>query len=149
MSDISGWIESHQHLLALLGAISAFTFVASLVALPWLVALIPEDYFIPRERQPADWKQQHPAIRLLALISKNLLGYILLAGGILMLFLPGQGLLTIAMGLLLIDYPGKFAVERRIASNAKVLSGLNWLRGKAGKPPLQVTDPATADQDNN
>jgi len=74
------------------------------------------------------------------LIGKNLLGTILLAGGIIMLFMPGQGLLTMAMGLLLLDYPGKFALERRVARQHAVLSGLNWLRAKTGSPPLVVDD---------
>ena len=72
------------------------------------------------------------------LIGKNVLGIILVAGGVIMLFIPGQGLLTIAMGMLLMDYPGKFRLERRIARNEKVLNGLNWLRTHANALPLQI-----------
>jgi hypothetical protein len=75
------------------------------------------------------------------LIAKNAFGAILLLGGIIMLFVPGQGLLTIAMGLLLLDYPGKFHLEQRLASNAKILNGLNWLRAKAGTAPLRIEKP--------
>jgi hypothetical protein len=53
-----------------------------------------------------------------------------------MLFLPGQGLLTMITGLLLIDYPGKFRLERKIVNTPAVLKSLNWLRAKAKKPPL-------------
>ena len=136
MSELLDYLQQHQELLTWLGVISLFTFVVSLLSLPWLVSRIPEDYFLPKRRQPTDWKEQHPLIRSLLLIGKNLLGAILLAGGFLMLFLPGQGLLTIAMGLLLMDYPGKFKLERRIATVPAIFNGLNWLRAKAKHPAV-------------
>lgn len=134
------WMSDHQHLLAWMGVISAIVFVVSLLSLPWLVARIPEDYFSHRDRQPTPWKKQHPVIRLLLLAGKNLLGLILLVGGLLMLLLPGQGLLTILMGALLLDYPGKYNIERRVVSQPKVLKSLNWLRAKANHPPLVIDD---------
>ena len=132
------WLTEHQTLLTWLSVISLITFVGSLVALPWLVSMIPEDYFLHSRRNPAEMKQRHPVIRLFLLLGKNLLGLLLLFGGLLMLFLPGQGLLTIAVGLLLLDYPGKYNLERRIVAKKPVLQGLNWLRAKANHPPLKV-----------
>ena len=132
------WGRANQRLLFWLGLGSALTFVISLLSLPWLVALIPDDYFVPKKRHPAPWKNQRPAVRLLALILKNLLGLVLLAGGILMLIVPGQGILTMVAGLLLLDYPGKFRLERKLVTIPAILNGLNWLRGKANKPPLIV-----------
>jgi len=124
-------------LLPKVGALSALFFVISLLSLPWLVALIPEDYFLFNQRRQTAWKKRHPITRLVVAFGKNLLGYILLLGGILMLFLPGQGILTMVVGLLLIDYPGKFALEKKIARTPTVFKGLNWLRSKANKPPLK------------
>ena len=124
--------------LVALGLLSIATFVISLVALPWLVAKIPADYFAHARRVPTPWKRAHPAIRIFFILLKNFLGWILVAGGVLMLFLPGQGILTLAMGLMLMDYPGKFHLERQIASVPLVLKGLNWLRAKRHKPPLQL-----------
>jgi hypothetical protein len=137
---VNAWLVANHALVGWLTGASAATFVISLVALPWLVARIPPDYFAHHKRHATPLKQRHPVIRLLLLIGKNLLGTILLAGGIIMLFMPGQGLLTMAMGLLLLDYPGKFALERRVARQHAVLSGLNWLRAKTGSPPLVVDD---------
>lgn len=137
---MNAWLTANQALVGWLTGASVATFVISLVALPWLVARIPPDYFAHHKRHATPLKQRHPVIRLLLLIGKNLLGTILLAGGIIMLFVPGQGLLTMAMGLLLLDYPGKFALERRVARQHAVLSGLNWLRAKTGSPPLVVDD---------
>lgn len=138
------WLSEHQTLFTGMAIISALTFVISLLSLPWLVARIPTDYFCHQKRHPAPLKQTHPIVRLILLLSKNLLGWVLLLGGIIMLFIPGQGLLTIAMGLLLMDYPGKFALERKIVSNPKILNGLNWFRGKAKAPPLEMDEEPSA-----
>ena len=137
---MNAWLTANQALVGWLTGASVATFIISLIALPWLVARIPSDYFAHHKRHAIPLKQRHPVIRLLLLIGKNLLGAILLAGGFAMIFIPGQGLLTMAMGLLLLDYPGKFALERRVARQHGVLSGLNWLRAKAGSPPLVVDD---------
>jgi len=144
LTSISDWLSGHQDLLTWLTIGSAFTFIASLLTLPWLVSLIPEDYFLPKHREPSQWKEAHPVVRFLLLVTKNIFGFILLCGGILMLFLPGQGILTIAMGLLLMDYPGKFHIERKLVSTPGVLKGLNWLRAKRHKAPLH-TDSKTDD----
>ncbi len=131
-------LENHRQLLMWIGIGSLGIFIISLLTLPWLVAKIPDDYFVPKKRQPTNWKNQHPVVRLLILIGKNLVGYGLIFAGLLMLFLPGQGILTLVTGLLLIDYPGKFRIERRIVRTPAILNGLNWLRAKAKKPPLVV-----------
>jgi hypothetical protein len=68
---------------------------------------------------------------------KNVLGAMLLTGGFILLFIPGQGLLTMAVGLLLIDYPGKFALERRVVAIEPIFNGLNWLRSRRGIAPLK------------
>lgn len=136
MSQIIGLLEENQHLLMWMGLGSLAVFVVSLLSLPWLVAQIPEDYFVPKKLRPTQWKAKRPVTRLVTLISKNLLGYVLLLGGIMMLFLPGQGILTMVAGILLIDYPGKFALERKVANTPAIFEGLNWLRAKAKKPPL-------------
>ena len=136
MTTLFTWLESHQHLLFWAGLISFVVFVLSLLSLPWLVAKIPEDYFVTERRQPTEWKYQHPIIRALALVGKNVIGYGLILAGILMLFLPGQGILTLVTGLLLVNYPGKFRLERKIVTTPAVLESLNWLRKKANKPPL-------------
>lgn len=132
------WLADYQGLFTWMAIISAFTFIVSLLTLPWLVARIPNDYFCHYQRHPIPFKQSHPILRIVILVGKNCLGWVLLLGGVIMLFIPGQGLLTIAMGLLLMDYPGKFTLERKIASNPKILNSLNWLRAKASAPPLKI-----------
>ena len=138
MNELLAWVSDHQQLLVWAGIVSFVVFILSLLSLPWLVAQIPEDYFLPQKRQPTQWKQLHPVIRLLALVGKNLIGYGLIVAGLLMLFLPGQGILTLVMGLLLVDYPGKFRLERKLVKTPAILNSLNWLRRKAKRPPLVI-----------
>ena len=132
-------IYSYASILPLIGAISASVFIMSLVSLPWIAARIPEDYFLSNNRNTWIWlSNTHPIFQLFFILIKNFLGLVLLAGGFLMLFIPGQGLLTIFMGLVLIDYPKKYILERKLVKTPVVLKGINWLRKKANKPPLNV-----------
>ena len=55
----------------------------------------------------------------------------------LMLVLPGQGLLTILIGIGISDFPGKYKLERRLVSVPGILGAINWIRGKARVEPLR------------
>ena len=138
MSELLLWITGNQEILITIGLASAVVFFASLASLPWLVAMIPTDYFMSKKRQRSPWKDKFPAIWFFIFIGKNMIGYLMLFAGTLMLFLPGQGLLTMVAGLLMMDYPGKFSLERRVALTPSIMSKLNWLRSKAKKPPLET-----------
>jgi|TARA_B110000305_G_scaffold168785_1_gene186628 hypothetical protein len=131
------WFAAHPSVLVGLGVSSIFIFILSLLGVSWFVAQIPEDYFLTTKRSPSGLEKKAPVLRLLLLIGKNFLGVCLIAGGLLMLVLPGQGLITIITGLLLIDYPGKFQLEQKIVSMPSVLRTLNWIRIKAKKPLLK------------
>jgi hypothetical protein len=135
MIDLS-WIEAHQGLLLSLAGLSVLMFVGSLLSLPLLLARIPEDYFVDPHRHSARLKSLHPVVYLSLRLLKNLVGWVLVLAGILMLVLPGQGILTIIMGLVLSDFPGKYALERRLASKRRVLNGINWIRRRGGHAPL-------------
>ena len=56
--------------------------------------------------------------------------------GIVMLALPGQGVLTVLIGISLTNFPGKYALERKLVSQPSVFNAINWLRKRSGKPPL-------------
>lgn len=129
------WLRDHEGLLLWLG-VSAAMFVGSLVIVPIAVARIPEDYFAHDRREPLDTR--HPLLRLTLRVLKNVLGFVLVVAGIAMLVLPGQGILTIVIGIALLDFPGKYRLERKLVSRPAVLRSLNWIRRKAGRPPLRV-----------
>ena len=115
---------------------SLVLFVISLFIVPILVAKIPADYFHPEHRNKFTPERPRDLITLLFVGLKNLVGICLVLLGALMLALPGQGILTILIGLFLMDFPGKFKFERKLVRNTKVLMLLNWIRTKANKPPL-------------
>ena len=142
------WINAHQTMLGWLGVFSVIIFVGTLILTPIIVTRIPTDYFDHRVRHPTRRKEQHQAIRLILLLGKNLLALTLIAGGIAMLFLPGQGLLTILIGVMLLDFPGKYPIERRIVQQPQVLQTINWLRAKGNRPPLHIqpANPSTLDR---
>jgi hypothetical protein len=116
------------------------TFVIVLVGVPWIVVRIPADYFAAGRRPTTPWTKMPPAVHWLLIVGKNLLGWIFVIAGIAMLFLPGQGVLTILVGLMLVDLPGKYRLERWIISRGPVLKSMNWVRRRAGRPPLVVRD---------
>ncbi len=137
------WIQIHEMALLWLTAVSVITFVGSLIVVPFLVVRIPADYFAGKEGHGKSWANYHPVIRGILLTGKNMLGYILIAAGLAMLVLPGQGTLTILIGILLVDFPGKYRLERWVVTRGPVLQSINWLRQRAGHAPLVLeTDDA-------
>jgi len=80
--------------------------------------------------------RRHPAIRITLTILRNLLGYTLIVAGIVMLFMPGQGLLTILVGVLLINFPGRDRMVKWLLARGSVHQSVDWLRERAGKRPL-------------
>jgi hypothetical protein len=136
--SIAQWVAGHQAILTWLAALSAVAFVGSLLALPWLVARIPRDYFVPGRPHHLPWADRHPAVRFAFTVGKNLLGVAFVLAGMMMLVLPGQGVLTIVVGAVLTDFPGKHSLLRRVVAQPPVLASANWLRRRAGQPPLIV-----------
>jgi hypothetical protein len=102
------------------------------LALVLRVALgLPPDYF---ERAPdgrVPWT--------LGRIARNAAGVlIILVGAVLSLpGIPGQGILTILVGVLLVDFPRRRRLERALLARRGVLPALNRLRARFGRPPLR------------
>ena len=55
-----------------------------------------------------------------------------------MLVLPGQGTVTILIGLALTNFPGKYALEQRIVCQPAVAKTLNRIRQLGGVPPFRM-----------
>ena len=124
--------------LVAIGVASAVMFVLSLLIVPIVIVRIPDNYFRRSQRKVPPWVKHHPILRYLLISAKNVLGFVLLIMGILMLVLPGQGLLTMLLGIALIDFPKKYLLERRIIKVPSVLKSINWIRKKAKRNPLLV-----------
>ncbi|KZZ30361.1 hypothetical protein A3754_04570, partial [Alcanivorax sp. HI0083] len=113
-ADLPGWLaplaqqlEPWLPALTITGVVMA---VASLVALPWFLVRIPENYFT----QAYSPHQNRGVIAWLVWLLRNLLAILLLFAGILMLILPGQGLLTLLIAIMTSTFPGKYRLERAI-----------------------------------
>ena len=90
--------------LVTLTALSIVFFVGSLIAIPFILVRLPTDFF--DTRVPRRWMENHhPVLRLLGHLAKNVVGAIFVFAGFLMLFLPGQGILTMLIGITMLDFP--------------------------------------------
>lgn len=121
--------------------LSLALFVGSLVAMPILLARLRADYFARPETAETGWLQRHPAARIALLALKNLLGLVLLAAGLAMMVLPGQGVITILIALTLLNFPGRRRLELRLIRQRHVRAAVDWIRRRAGSPPLIIPEP--------
>ena len=135
---MSSWIREHQTLLYWLAAATLPLIAATVVLVPAVLVRIPADYFAQERRPPSRWSGAHPLARLGLAIGRNVLGYLLLLSGIAMLVLPGQGLLTLVLGFLMLDFPGKYRFEKWLFSRRRIHDSINWLRRRSGREPLRV-----------
>jgi len=126
--------EEHTVWIGGAAGLSIFLLIGSLLMAPWLLSRLPADYFQNPHHQPLESLVHLPLIRWPLIMLKNLLGLLLLLAGFSMLFLPGQGLLTIVMALVLIDFPGKFRIKRVIIEHPRVGKWINRIRERCGKP---------------
>ena len=116
--------------------VSVVSVLIGVILAPVMILRLPADYFRPKQRIYLADESQHPVLRALILTAKNALGALLVTAGVAMLFLPGQGFLTLFAGLIVLDYPGKFRFERWLVRRPHVLTALNWLRARHGRAPL-------------
>ncbi|WP_293006940.1 PGPGW domain-containing protein [Nitrosomonas sp.] len=136
VATIHQWISID--VLIGLTIVSIIGFIASLVAIPWILIRLPSDYF--DLRVPRHWmKDHHPVLRMIGLIIKNVVGFVFLLAGFLMLFLPGQGLLTMLIGISFLDFPNKRNLEARIIGQPLLLNAINTIRHKFNKLPLTLS----------
>jgi hypothetical protein len=109
----------------------------SFLAIAVVMIKIPENYFSSHYQQ--DFMPNSPfLVRWGAVILKNLLGVFLVLLGIVLSLpgVPGQGLLTILLGLIMLDIPGKRPLEAKIIKRPTILAAINNLRARYKKPPL-------------
>ena len=137
---IISWSSMNSDLLFLLGSLSIFILIISAFMMVLIISFLPEDYFKSENRNLISSVQnsRYPLLKLLVLITKNFFGVLLLLSGILMLVLPGQGILTIITGLVFMDYPGKYKFERKLLRQKGVINSINWIRSRLSKPSLKV-----------
>ena len=127
------WLKAYGVMLI---GVSVASFIVSILFCTLVIAYLPPDYFLPNRRVN---RIRHPVLRIGLKCLKNLLAVLLVVVGIIQIPLPGQGVLTILIGIIISDIPGKRKLERRIISSPIVLSTANGIRSRF-KRPLLVLD---------
>ncbi len=121
----------------LAGLLFLVTFTITLAVVSFILVKLPSTYF-QKDHPREFWSDRHSGIRFLGVFAKNVLGVLLVALGIVMSIpgVPGQGILTILLGIMLLDFPGKRSFENKLVSRPQVFKTINKLRHRFGKPGL-------------
>lgn len=133
---VERFLDGFAPYVAGLTAASAVMFIAGLLATPLLITLLPENYFLRDPPRAHVRTATNRVRRALTLLLRNILGTVFLLAGVAMLVLPGQGLLSIFVGLTFLEFPGKRRWELALVSRKPVIGTINWIRERAGKNPL-------------
>lgn len=130
LADVIPWINQHAFLLSIVGMVSLLLLLVSVVGAPWAIARLPSDYLLkPRTHRPG------PRYLIVAFI-RSLLGFALIATGLVMLVTPGPGLVLLIVGISVSEFPGKHHLLLYVATQPRVFQSLNWMRNRHGKPPF-------------
>ncbi len=109
----------------------------SFLSIGLVMVKIPAEYF-SSHYTPQFMPEKPWLVRWSAVILKNLFGFFLILLGIILSLpgVPGQGILTILLGLIMLDIPGKRPLETRIIKRPAIRDAINKLRTRFNKPPL-------------
>lgn len=137
LPDMPAWLaplaQALEPWLPALTASGLVMAVVSFFAIPWFLVRLPADYFLlsyhPREhRGPLAW---------IVWLTRNVIALLLLLTGIVMLVLPGQGLLTVFIAIMISTFPGKYRLQTAIIRRPGVFRAVNWIRRRYHHEPLQ------------
>jgi hypothetical protein len=144
LSTVQQYVSSDT--LIWLTALSFICFIGTLIAIPFILVRLSADYFDVRVPRP--WMvDHHPVLRVGGHIVKNAIGAVFVFAGFLMLFLPGQGVLTMLIGISMLDFPGTRKFEAKLIGQPTLLTVINSMRKKYGKPPLVLAPEHRPDPD--
>ena len=135
------WVQLSLRSLLYVVGLFAVTFTLSIVLIGALLVYLPPTFFLDSHNRNL-WIDRHPLLRFMGRVIKNIAGIGLILFGLLLSLpgIPGQGLLTILVGLVLVDFPGKRQLERRTIGRPAIRKGIDRLRQRFGKPPLVLSE---------
>ena len=115
------------------------SFFANLGIVSLILVKLPADHF-SKNRKTKFWSGKRPALHAAKVIGKNIAGILLVALGVVLSLpgVPGQGLLTVLLGIMLLDFPGRDRLEQKLLSRPSIVNTINSLRGRFGKKPLEL-----------
>jgi len=120
-------------------AIFLVSFFANLGIVSLILVKIPANHF-SKSRKTKFWAGPRPWLHAAKVIGKNIGGVLLVALGVVLSLpgVPGQGLLTVLLGIMLLDFPGRHRLEQKLLSKPSILNSINKLRDRFGKKPLEL-----------
>ncbi|AKT37208.1 hypothetical protein [Chondromyces crocatus] len=138
---ISAWLayaSAHRGQIAWGVGLFLVSLLGSLALVTFVLVRLPVDYLSSTEETPF-MQGRHAGLRLFARIGRNLAGVALVVLGVLLSLpgVPGQGALTILIGIMCLDIPGKRKLEHKILGQPRVFASVNKLRARFDKPPLE------------
>ena len=137
LQQLEGWYVANEGMWQILGISSIIFFIGTLITVPLIIINLPSGYFL-EDRTCLSSRRR--TSRVLYLVAKNILGGVFIIAGLVMLFVPGQGLLTLAIGFMLISLPNKRMLALYIIRRQGVRAIINRMRARAAKPPLEIPD---------
>nr|ALS89144.1 putative transmembrane protein (PGPGW) [uncultured bacterium] len=137
---LSDFFSSLTWSKVLIGAgIFVVSFFANLGIVSLILVKLPADHF-SKSRKTKFWAGPRPWLHAAKVIGKNIGGVLLVALGIVLSLpgVPGQGLLTVLLGIMLLDFPGRHRLEQKLLSKPSILNSINKLRARFDKKPLEL-----------
>lgn len=125
---------AHRMQIAIIGGSALVVIIITAIAAAVVAVRLPPD-FLKKDQEKAGsgaWR-----------IARNILGWVLIIAGLIMLALPGPGVAVIILGVALADFPGKQRLLRWLLSRGRILQTINALRRKFGRAPLEMDDQAS------
>jgi hypothetical protein len=109
---------------------------ATILILIVVLAVLPATYF--QDGAEVQSRHRRGGRNVLVRLAKNALGIVLIVLGFFLSLpgIPGQGVLTMLIGVILVDFPGKRPLEQKLVARPRVLETMNRLRAWLGRPPL-------------
>src|SRR5918999_1251669 len=101
------------------------SFLLNLAIVTIILVKLPADHF-SKNRKTKFWAGPRPWLRAAGIIGKNIGGILLVALGVVLSLpgVPGQGLLTILLGIMIMDFPGKDRLEQKLLSRPSIVNAI-------------------------
>lgn len=128
------WLKAYG---AMLVGVSIASFVVSILFCTLVIAYLPSNYFLPNRQES---RIRQPVLRIGLKFLKNLFAVVLVIVGAIQIPLPGQGLLTMLIGIIISDIPGKRKLERRIIRSPVILTTANGIRSRFKRLPFELDE---------
>ena len=132
MDKLHAWLTGHSLLLGVMASLSAALLIVTVVAAPWAVSRLPSNYLLQRLERSSKQGIWYSV----ASVSRALLGFLVTLLGLVMLITPGPGVIMLLLGISIAEFPGRNRLLIYLATRPNVLSSLNWMRKRHGKPPF-------------